>query len=124
MDKLKPCPFCGGEAESIESGPSGKENVTHWQVRCKKILSNCMGSEIDTWRVTRDDAIEAWNTRATNWISVEDLPEDNLMVIDVWSSRINRRLENMPVGLIRSYLEGGDRQITHWMPLPAPPEGE
>ena len=63
MDKLLSCPFCGSDAELLESGPSGKDNVTHWQVRCSSILSGCVGAEIDTWRVTDEDAIKAWNQR-------------------------------------------------------------
>jgi len=61
---LLPCPFCGGKAEVVESGPSGKDHVTHWQARCSSILSGCIGAEIDTWRCTKDDATKAWNTRA------------------------------------------------------------
>ena len=51
---LLPCPFCGGEAETV-TGPIPRK----WGVRC----INC-----DVWRDDRceseGDAITAWNTRA------------------------------------------------------------
>ena len=34
-DKLKPCPFCGGEAETIKSFLYGK--VAGYAVSCKKM---------------------------------------------------------------------------------------
>lgn len=53
VDKLKPCPFCGCEAE-----------VTKWQegwfVECK--AHRCGGT--NGAHVTKKSAIEAWNTRA------------------------------------------------------------
>jgi len=50
---MLPCPFCGGEAKT-------DENIYHtandWDVYC----DNCM---IVFTRKTKEDAIEAWNTR-------------------------------------------------------------
>ena len=64
--KLKPCPFCGGEANkrdvSYSIKPSGE--VIHYYVECST-CSAC-GSPFDCEK--HDDpiseAIEAWNTRA------------------------------------------------------------
>ena len=54
MADLKPCPFCGGEAETCLGPIRGK-----WGTRCK----NC-----DVWRDDREnseaEAIAAWNRRA------------------------------------------------------------
>ena len=52
MEELKPCPFCGGEAEDF--------GVDVFWVTCK----NChIGTEsFDTLQ----EAIEAWNRRANN----------------------------------------------------------
>lgn len=53
MDKLKPCPFCGGKAELlIVPG-----NITKWVVRCTKCYTNNGTFVLD------HDAIEAWNRR-------------------------------------------------------------
>ena len=52
-EELKPCPFCGGDAE-----------ITKWHegyfVECKK--QRC-GGTIGAYK-TEEEAIEAWNTRA------------------------------------------------------------
>ena len=56
MTKLKPCPFCGGEAELlIVPG-----RVASWLVKCKKGCCNQMP------HVSDHDAIEEWNTRWDN----------------------------------------------------------
>lgn len=54
MDKLKPCPFCGGEAETELCG---KGIYSYWSVWC-----NC-GVLLQDYK-TEAEAIEAWNTRA------------------------------------------------------------
>ena len=52
-EKLKPCPFCGGEATANESSWRG---WWHGWVICK----NC-GATID--KPTKEETIEAWNRR-------------------------------------------------------------
>lgn len=60
MEKLKPCPFCGGEAKVMDRG------FPHW-VYCTKCYAKVHGG-------TRDekDSIEAWNRR-TNDERIKDL---------------------------------------------------
>jgi hypothetical protein len=58
MDKLKPCPFCGGEAElkligRFQYGLS----ANGWIVRCVK------GCCRQLFYASDHDAIEAWNRR-------------------------------------------------------------
>ena len=53
MSELKPCPFCGGEAELMV----GKYYGTKW-VECKTCHA-----ESDAFD-TRAEAIDAWNRRA------------------------------------------------------------
>ena len=55
MRKLKPCPFCGGEA---------KLNLLlgNYCVTCK----SCMGAIFPATGMTEEEAIEAWNRRAGN----------------------------------------------------------
>lgn len=64
-DKLKPCPFCGGEAY-----------VSRW---CYKVLCIDCDAEVLVERETSDGVKEVslkWNTRADGWISVEaSLPD-------------------------------------------------
>lgn len=52
MDTLKPCPFCGGEARTIEPARYGKR----WGVLCE------CGAFIG-FKHTEAEAIKAWNTR-------------------------------------------------------------
>ena len=50
-EALKPCPFCGSEAELLDGGPG------NWFVRCK----NCKCSTND---VQRDAAVQLWHRRS------------------------------------------------------------
>ena len=54
MSELKPCPFCGGEAELLIV--PGKQ--TKWVIRCRKCFAN------NGAFVSDHDAVEAWNRRA------------------------------------------------------------
>ena len=56
MSELKPCPFCGGEAEAYVSPAKDGWNY----VFCKK----CQTS-VDNYD-TAAEAIEAWNRRAND----------------------------------------------------------
>ena len=51
-EELKPCPFCGGEAEWFI-------NKHAYMVECQ----NCYAR--GSLELTKQDAIEAWNTRET-----------------------------------------------------------
>ena len=55
--KLKPCPFCGGEAEIYRYYPSFHERI-RTMVRCK----NCRANS-GAWGKS-DKAIDAWNRRS------------------------------------------------------------
>lgn len=54
MEKLKKCPFCGGEAE-IGRIQAGRE--VYYRVSCEE----CSGS--GAWFHTEAEAIAAWNRR-------------------------------------------------------------
>ena len=65
-DELKPCPFCGGEAE-----------ITKWHegyfVECK--AHHC-GGTIGAYK-TEEETIEAWNTRAERTCEMPMVFEDD-----------------------------------------------
>ena len=50
--KIKPCPFCGGKAESMESWSAG------WYVECQEC-----GVMIRLAEDSEEEAIEVWNRR-------------------------------------------------------------
>ena len=56
-EELKPCPFCGGEAEMLNY------SETEWIVHCRM----CDGM-VERWRETKKEAIEQWNRRTNNEI--------------------------------------------------------
>ena len=56
-NELKPCPFCGGEAEIIEVKDNPPETIA---IQCK---SGCGVSARHKW-MEENVLIEAWNTRA------------------------------------------------------------
>ena len=56
-EKLKPCPFCGGEAELVNIGTNLCDPIT---VECKQCKCNTQ------WFDRSCDAIEAWNRRTSN----------------------------------------------------------
>ena len=59
MEKLKPCPFCGGKAEMLinEYEDSRKEYL----VAC----TECDGM-VERWRKTEEEAVEQWNRRVND----------------------------------------------------------
>ena len=138
--KLKPCPFCGGEA--------------YIDVYDDKLYVRCHGCESMTALYDdNQEAIDAWNTRAERWISVKDeLPKTkNKKTIDdyvYWDSDpvavvtvddIGDR--SIGVGIYYVGREDGklvaawdgftvedvglyNCTVTHWRPLPKLPEVE
>lgn len=65
MTELKPCPFCGSKAKIFDTMDG------EWYVSCSQseyqetgIICSCIPS---TWIYdTKEDAIEAWNRRASD----------------------------------------------------------
>ena len=60
MSSLKPCPSCGGEAQT-DVGKAGQAAAF-----CDLFRSYCMdcGTQSPEWSYTEAEAITAWNTRA------------------------------------------------------------
>jgi Lar family restriction alleviation protein len=57
MEKLLPCPFCGGEAE-IDFDFSGYNESTRYYGVC----NSCYAKSHK--KLTKEEAIKAWNKRA------------------------------------------------------------
>ena len=58
IEKLKPCPFCGGDAE-IRMNTFGDSEVGYYRAVCFGKEAHCL----DHWSDTREEAIEIWNRR-------------------------------------------------------------
>ena len=58
-EKLKNCPFCGGEAIISNRWRGGESNLDEYDVHCQK----CYIGTIT--RFTRRTVIQAWNRRAS-----------------------------------------------------------
>lgn len=95
---LLPCPFCGGEAETV-TGPIPRK----WGVRC----INC-----DVWRDDRceseGDAITAWNTRAAlpaRWVPDYTLAPhlqkivDGAKAVPQWDTQADRLAPTLSAAL-------------------------
>lgn len=133
MDKLKPCPFCGGDAQLYNWETDN--NLCHGWYRVSCIRGTC-GTDGPMADSTKK-ALKRWDTRASGWIPVEDgLPELNQSV-DGWTplacnGETNQRIENIcwdpeyKKWVCSDYYEplSSELNITHWMPQPEPPEGE
>lgn len=67
--KLKPCPFCGGEAEAVYA----PNDINRWGVQCKSCGCTV---EVEEWKGvedTKENAIKAWNRRT--YISIDNAIE-------------------------------------------------
>ena len=58
---LKPCPFCGGEAELVPYPLENNDTQKYWAVICAN--SECPVSPESPY-YHKTEAIEAWNRRA------------------------------------------------------------
>lgn len=127
-EELKPCPFCGGEAAINIDGDYP--------------TVNCMGHDGPDYPNGFDGcstfkySVEAWNTRADHipeaskmmWISVDDrLPDDNgwYLVHHSGGMLFSRELIDGTYFKSKKLWANAKAdkygQITHWMPLPEPP---
>ena len=71
-NELKPCPFCGGEAITGSQELGDCHIGIYFGVGCE--TTDCF-AEFDIgecWYDTEQEAIIAWNTRASSWIAVAD----------------------------------------------------
>ncbi len=120
MAELKPCPFCGGEADCNNSGFM-KDGKPMWAVECLTcgVVTELCG--------TAEEATEAWEKRTEpvqSWTPVaERLPEKRRWCLCYFKYEPESPdviCENFHYGT-GGWLSEGSR-VTHWMPLPKPPK--
>ena len=128
MSELIPCPFCGGEAELCYSEVDTfcrKCNVMQetelWNNRPIEdaLTARIAELEAEIERLTVHSDIERQDDK---WIPVsERLPEMNVRVLIASSGYVSTDflcVKTYP----RFRFEGSVYPVTHWMPLPEPPE--
>lgn len=80
-EKLKPCPFCGGEAVIYHQSSKYTEHDGNYvycmNCRIRTPLFICFGDTGKTYADTKAEAFNAWNRRAAEekhgeWIEAED----------------------------------------------------
>jgi len=135
---LKPCPFCGEEAEIVSSWLYG--NI--YSVTCRDNI-DCMGySDVDDrgyfpcYFATAQKAADAWNTRAdvNGWQPIETAPKDGEVILLVEDGDVTAGMwcvygcdglwmDTRGIGHeFDVWGKGEIRNPTHWMPLPKVPE--
>lgn len=125
--ELKPCPFCGSTDIAIvkQDNPHNDYDGDYpylYTAACKQCLSR------SPQKVYEEYAAEAWNTRASGWIPCSEmLPEDKQKVLIHTKSKGHILIAEYNSDWstpFYSFRIGGwkIRQVSHWMPLPEPPE--
>lgn len=113
-DKLLPCPFCGGKAESIDNGKwepvideggayvdCDIQDPTWYGVQCTKCFCQLISEEY----TDKKEAIAAWNRRAAGWIPVsEGLPKQEEKVSDIYNAQTLMEQYKKALGLACEYI--------------------
>lgn len=73
-EKLKPCPFCGGEAV-VEC--HDEDYGDDWIVSCINLDGECEITPHTKFYETKQEAIEAWNRRSNqDAVLINEIPSD------------------------------------------------
>ena len=121
--ELLPCPFCGAEA-SIDIYPAHKHIVCGLPDYEGSVIVEC----VDCCMMqddTEQEVIGKWNRRESVWIpTAERLPEsEKVCLIYAPNIRPEYSIDVAIFSTIWIALTGVKRTgVTHWMPLPQPPE--
>ena len=132
MSELKPCPFCGGEAELCYSEVDTfcrKCNVIQetemWNTRPieDELRARIAELEAESERFTVHSRIKRQDDK---WIPVsERLPEKQKLTIGFTDNSAYVFFEIVnddEMGLVMYPYQNRKGTVTHWMPLPSPPE--
>lgn len=125
--ELKPCPFCGGEAE-ITVVKKGVKSI----IECKTHYCGFMRHSFNNGDTDEHAAVRlatAWNRRANDkqsegeWISVDDRLPDCAGQYIVYTKYGDTEMDSffiLPTDKSVAYFI--HHNVTHWMPLPEAPK--
>lgn len=123
---LLPCPFCG-KLETIRMIylPTQKHGLVY-HVVCDSAIGGC-GSLTGLYQETQEEAAKEWNTRVPGWIPCsERMPEKDMSVlISAQGHRVTAYYDAVKGVFMLTETEGlfySMSAVTHWMPLPEPPQ--
>lgn len=120
---LKPCPFCGGEADVSEGTQGGHEARPWWYVECIKCAAMA-------------DSVDAWNSRTAPeaaWKTIDTAPLGKMVWLwhRAWRHPFPGQCVNLETGMsvidtCTARATTWDTHATHWreMDLPPGPQGE
>lgn len=120
MKNLKPCPFCRGEALEVVSE---RYTPVHYFIKCEQCRARSF------YFRTPAEAVAAWNRRTPEWIPVEEeLPGICRPVLVYCPQNRLSYCASINPKETKWYIWGGEQEevmfdVSHWMPLPEPPEG-
>ena len=85
MDKLKKCPFCGGEAELLQGVTEIHNYVMCMHCYCKTQYYNTQKIAIQTWNTRKpvEDVVEALKKRIDHHISLVNYEMNLGTIVDV-----------------------------------------
>lgn len=126
--ELKACPFCGGKAELRNYVVDASVHCT----TCFAVITRIHARDVDTGV---DDSVSVWNTRAPQWRPIESLVSDEPVMTWHDFGGINQNTASPHYGkkgYSRIQQRFGGRLfpseacetgfVSHWQPLPVPPE--
>jgi len=121
-EPLKPCPFCGGEAGNWSRG-----SFQH-SVQCNEGEPNDWCKVSTHWCESKETATAAWNRRASRWISIDYGWPKRAGTVATWNGDavawqyFNSETRRFHPNRGWQTRIGTSGKVTHWTPLPDPPE--
>ncbi len=113
--QLKPCPFCGEEAEIIEATTkSGKNTISRFRIACSKCEATTRELiSTDLLTYITETAAKLWNTREMSLAKAETTTEPLKIVYAVISSEIDCRDSLDAFENSNTHFYCSDRQEAH-----------